>query len=40
MLITCNEVVFSGHAVRRLFERSLTASQVRQVIAAGEVIAA
>lgn len=32
-------VVFSGHAVRRMFERSVDADSVRHVLRSGEVIA-
>jgi Domain of unknown function (DUF4258) len=34
----CSSIVFSGHAVRRIFERSLAELDVLQVIAQGEVI--
>lgn len=34
----CSEVVFSGHAVRRMFERSLTEADILQVIRQGEII--
>ena len=39
MEITCKEIVFSGHAVQRLFERGLKAVQVQSIIESGEVIA-
>jgi hypothetical protein len=35
----CDRLIFSGHAVRRMFEREIPASSVRQVVAAGEIIA-
>jgi hypothetical protein len=35
----CGEVVFSGHAVRRMFERRISRDDVVQAVAAGEVIA-
>jgi len=34
----CKKVIFTGHAIRRMFERSLSVPQVRKVIAEGEVI--
>jgi len=34
----CSSIVFSGHAVRRMFERSLAEPDILQVIAQGEVI--
>ena len=39
MEITCKEIIFSGHAVQRLFERGLKAVQVQSIIESGEVIA-
>lgn len=33
------EIVFSGHAIRRMFERQFTVDEVRSVIASGETIA-
>ncbi len=35
----CKQVVFSGHAVQRMFERGISKSDVLAVIASGEVIA-
>jgi len=35
----CHTLVFSGHAVQRMFERGVTETEVRGVIEAGEVIA-
>lgn len=35
----CREVIYSGHAVRRMFERAINKDAVKQVIQAGEVIA-
>jgi hypothetical protein len=35
----CERVVFSGHAVRRMFERGITTEPVLEVIAVGEIIA-
>jgi hypothetical protein len=34
----CWELIFSGHAVQRMFERGITTDAVRQVIEAGEII--
>ena len=34
----CDEIVFSGHAVRRMFERGLGEANVAAVIRSGEVI--
>jgi hypothetical protein len=33
------EILFSGHATRRMFERGITTSDVRAVIESGETIA-
>jgi len=35
----CKEIVFSNHAVQRMFERGIRPSDVRTVITSGEVIA-
>jgi hypothetical protein len=35
----CREIIFSGHAVQRMFERAITATDVRAVIESGEIIA-
>ena len=35
----CTEIVFSGHAIRRIFERSLGRDAILEVVRAGEVIA-
>lgn len=35
----CKRLIFSGHAVRRMFERQIRDGDVRSVIASGEVIA-
>ena len=35
----CESVVFSGHAVRRMFERAIGESDVQTVLQAGETIA-
>ncbi len=37
-MMQCKEVKFSGHAVRRLFERKLTRQAVTEVLQNGEVI--
>lgn len=34
----CRSVAFSGHAVRRMFERAMTEADILQVIKDGEVI--
>lgn len=34
----CKEVIFSGHAVQRMFERGISRLEVRSVIDAGDVI--
>jgi hypothetical protein len=34
----CSRVLFSGHAVRRMFERSIGRSEVMEVIRLGEMI--
>ena len=35
----CNDVVFSGHAVRRMFERAIARDDVLHVIQTGETVA-
>ena len=35
----CTQVLFSGHAVRKMFERALSRDEVLAVVATGEVIA-
>jgi hypothetical protein len=35
----CEEVIFSGHAARRMFNRKITPAQVRAVRESGEIIA-
>ena len=35
----CNKAIFSGHAVRRMFERSISRTDVLNVIASGKIIA-
>lgn len=35
----CAEVVFSGHAIRRMFERTLGRDAILDVVWGGEVIA-
>jgi hypothetical protein len=36
----CREIIFSGHAARRMFQRDLQPQEVRAVIETGEVVAA
>jgi hypothetical protein len=35
----CQEIIYTGHAVTRMFERNIQTSEVRQIIESGEVIA-
>lgn len=35
----CTEVVFSGHAIRRMFERALGRDAILEVVARGETLA-
>lgn len=35
----CGEIIFSGHAAQRMFERKITPAQVRAVLESGEIIA-
>ena len=35
----CKKIVFSGHAIWRIFERGITEADVSRVITEGEVIA-
>ena len=37
--MNCDRIVFSGHALQRMFERGLSGSDVRSVIHGGEEIA-
>lgn len=37
--MNCNHVSFSGHAVRRMFQRGIKRQEVTEVIATGEIIA-
>jgi len=39
MGIVCHKIMYSGHAVRRMFQRGLNPAEVREAIADGEVIA-
>jgi hypothetical protein len=39
MTINCRELIFSGHAVRRMFQRGLTTREVKEVMEFGEIIA-
>ena len=36
----CERLVFSGHAVQRVFERAISVEDVREVVERGELIAA
>ena len=38
--MNCSEIVFSGHAVQRMYERSLTEADVVHVIGQGVIIEA
>ena len=38
-MMICDRVVFSGHAVRRMFERRITKEEVLEALTAGEAIA-
>jgi hypothetical protein len=38
-MMECREIIYSGHAVRRMFERDLGPAEVRAVIESGEIIA-
>jgi hypothetical protein len=37
--LTCREIIYSGYAVRRMFERDLRPEEVRAIIEEGEIIA-
>jgi len=37
--MNCERIVFSGHAIQRMFERRLSGSDVRSVLRDGEEIA-
>ncbi len=39
MKIICKEIIFSGHAVQRMFERGLKVAEVQFIIKSGEIIA-
>ena len=34
----CKKLVFSGHAVQRMFERSILSKDVREIVESGEII--
>ena len=36
--LCCRELVFSGHAVRRMFERAITERDVRAVVETGAIV--
>lgn len=36
--IDCDSFAFSGHAIRRMFERAITVEQVTEAISNGEII--
>jgi hypothetical protein len=38
-MINCRETSFSGHAIRRMFQRSITTGDVSHVLRTGEIIA-
>ncbi|MBI4700307.1 MAG: DUF4258 domain-containing protein [Deltaproteobacteria bacterium] len=35
----CTEIILTGHALARMFARAISPRQVREVVAAGEIIA-
>ena len=37
--MNCNQIWFSGHAVKRMFDRSIRHDEVTEVVRLGEVIA-
>lgn len=37
-MLNCKEIFISGHALRRLFSRSITVDEVKAVVQAGDVI--
>ena len=37
--MNCSRVDFSGHALRRMFERSVTVDEIQAVIDLGEIVA-
>jgi hypothetical protein len=37
--VDCSSLVFSGHALQRMFARAITTDEVRDVISHGETIA-
>ena len=37
--MNCDRVVFTGHAVQRMFERRIQKGQIRDLLQSGEVIA-
>jgi hypothetical protein len=39
MKLKCKKIIFSGHAVQRMFERGLKVAEVQFVIESGQIIA-
>ena len=35
----CSHLLFSGHAVRRMFQRGIKQQDITEIVAAGEIIA-
>jgi len=35
----CRQIIFSGHAIRRIFERGIAVSGIREILRVGEIIA-
>ena len=38
-MLDCSSLTFSGHALQRMFARSISVSEIRAVVAGGEMIA-
>jgi len=36
--LECKKLIFSGHAVQRMFERGISPANVREIVESGEII--
>src|SRR3974377_1567876 len=38
MTLPCKEILLSGHAIQRMFQRGLTTKEIQEVIEEGEIV--
>ncbi len=38
-MLVCDQIQFTGHAIRRMFERAINIAEMKRVIQTGEIIA-